>query len=406
MSGPKDLLGHLLVWGLDGIETGTLEQADRTAQLPFVERPVALMPDAHFGIGATVGSVIATHAAIIPAAVGVDIGCGMIAAPTSLKSTSLPDNLDGLHTLIAAAIPAGVGKGFEGNVGWAWSENQPRPEWAEHDNQPELVQKSNKLWRKTTQQFGTLGSGNHFVEVCLDQNDGVWIVLHSGSRGVGNQIAQRHIERARRLMKKYFIDLEDKDLAYFAESTPEFDEYIRDMLWAQAYAYDNRVQMMTAAIRALEDFLGAPAIESTFFWHGPFINCHHNYTEREHHHGKNLWVTRKGAIRARVGDKGIIPGSMATGTYIVEGLGNAASYTSASHGAGRRLSRRKARESVTEDELTEAMRGKAWNAGDVKTLLDEAPAAYKPIEDVMAAQSDLVRVTHTLTQILNYKGAG
>lgn len=402
-------VNNLLVWGIAGIEQGTLDQAHLAADLPFVEHPVALMPDAHVGIGATVGSVIATHAAIVPAAVGVDIGCGMIAAPTSLKSTSLPDNLDHLHDLIRASIPAGVGKGFEKSEPWAWSDGLPRPEWAARENQPEIVQNSNKLWRKTTQQFGTLGSGNHFVEVCLDEADSVWIVLHSGSRGVGNQIAQRHIERARRLMKKYFIELDDADLAYFAETTPEFDEYIRDMRWAQAYAYDNRVAMMDAAVSALGTFLGqsGPMTGTTadpFFWHGPFINTHHNYTEQEHHHGKNLWVTRKGAIRARQGDKGIIPGSMATGTYIVEGLGNAASYNSASHGAGRRMSRRKARDTVTEAELTEAMRGKAWNSSDVKTLLDEAPAAYKDVGAVMDAQADLARVTHTLTQILNYKG--
>jgi len=262
-----------------------------------------------------------------------------------------------------------------------------------------MVQGSDKLWRKTVDQSGTLGSGNHFVEVCLDETDSVWVVLHSGSRGVGNEIAKRHIEGAKKLMKRYFIELDDPDLAYFAQHTPQFDEYIHDMLWAQDYARSNRELMMVAALRALEQVTGHPNL-----WAVETTNCHHNYTEMEHHHGRDLWITRKGAIRARVGDKGIIPGSMATGTYIVEGLGNTRSFESASHGAGRRMSRGVARKTVTEDELRTAMAGKAWNDGEAQTLLDEAPAAYKPIEEVMDAQSDLVRVVHTLRQVLNYKG--
>ncbi len=204
-----------------------------------------------------------------------------------------------------------------------------------------MVQHSDKLWRKTVDQSGTLGSGNHFVEVCLDETDTVWVVLHSGSRGVGNEIAKRHIDGAKKLMKRYFIELDDPDLAYFAQGTPEFDEYIHDMLWAQDYARSNREQMMDAALDALDAIDRAPVRARS----RP-INCHHNYTEQEHHHGRDLWVTRKGAIRARVGDKGIIPGSMATGTYIVEGLGNVASFSSASHGAGRRMSRGVARKTV------------------------------------------------------------
>jgi tRNA-splicing ligase RtcB len=261
-----------------------------------------------------------------------------------------------------------------------------------------MVQTSDKLWRKTINQSGSLGSGNHFVEVCLDESDAVWIVLHSGSRGVGNEIAKRHIEGAKRLMSRYFIELNDPDLAYFAQGTAEFDAYIHDMLWAQDYARSNRELMMTAALGALERVMGRPhvAVET--------INCHHNYTEMERHHQRDLWITRKGAIRAREGDKGIIPGSMATGTYIVEGLGNERSFSSASHGAGRRMSRGTARKTVTEADLRSAMAGKAWNDAEAKSLLDEAPAAYKPIEDVMNAQSDLVRVLHTLRQVLNYKG--
>jgi tRNA-splicing ligase RtcB len=408
---PQPVGNLLLVWGADGIEPNTISQACMTAKLPFVHSHVALMPDAHVGIGATVGSVIATSGAIIPAAVGVDIGCGMIASPTNLTSHDLPDDLAGLHSKIAIAIPAGVGKGHSTrNTYGEHVKNVTLDHWSRYEQQPEMVQKANGLWSKTTSQFGTLGSGNHFVEVCLDQNDRVWIVLHSGSRGVGNEIAKRHIEGAKRLMKKYFIGLEDPDLAYFAEHTPEFEEYIHDMLWAQTYAKESRDAMMRAALGALESELSDG--KELCWGHiniagqppNPFVNCHHNYTEREHHMGRDLWVTRKGAIRAREGDRGIIPGSMATGTYIVEGLGNPASFTSASHGAGRRMSRKKARESVTEDELREAMTGKAWNETAAKTLLDETPAAYKPIEDVMHAQSDLVRVTHTLTQVLNYKG--
>lgn len=386
-----------LIWGRDGIEQNTVEQAARTAQLPFVEHPVALMPDAHVGIGATVGSVIATHGAIVPAAVGVDIGCGMIAAPVMIGAEHLPDDLSELHSKIEAVVPSGVGKGHGGNVGWAWSETQERMDLFKLENQPAMLQTNNKLWRRTTEQFGTLGSGNHFIEVCLDQDEQVWVVLHSGSRGVGNEIAKRHIDGAKKLMKKYFIDLEDKDLAYFAEHTPEFDEYIHDMLWAQEYAAANRAAMMTNVLKELEAVVGID------FWYGPYINCHHNYTEREQHHGKSLWVTRKGAIRAREGDKGIIPGSMATGTYIVQGLGNVASYTSASHGAGRRMSRTRARNELDHDGLVEAMAGKAWN-NNPKALIDEDPRAYKPIEDVMSAQADLVEVTHTLSQVLNYKG--
>jgi tRNA-splicing ligase RtcB (3'-phosphate/5'-hydroxy nucleic acid ligase) len=382
----------LLVWGADGIEPGTIEQATKTARLPFVHAHVALMPDAHIGIGATVGSVIATQGAIVPAAVGVDIGCGMIAAPTSLTSQQLPDDLGPLHSMITSAIPAGLGKAHAAPT----SENPP---WAERDAQPVMVQRSSALWQKATTQWGTLGSGNHFVEVCLDETDKVWIVLHSGSRGVGNEIAKRHIDGAKKVMQRYFIELEDPDLAYFAQGTPEFDEYVHDMLWAQEYARTNREQMMTAALNALGEFLGGPHS----FTHGPRVNCHHNYTEPEHHHGRNLWVTRKGAIRARTGDMGIIPGSMATGTYIVEGLGNARSYMSASHGAGRRMSRKQARRELDVEGLTAAMTGKTWNE-DPDALLDEDPRAYKPIEDVMEAQSDLVRVVHTLTQILNYKG--
>ena len=394
---PTKVDKKLLVWGAEGIEENTLDQARLTAKLPFVHSHVALMPDAHVGIGATVGSVIATQGAIVPAAVGVDIGCGMIATRTNLRAGDLPDDLTPLHEAIARTIPSGVGRGHDRD-GTARAELGDQPWWP-RERQPVMVQGSDKLWRKTVDQSGTLGSGNHFVEVCLDETDSVWIVLHSGSRGVGNEIAKRHIEGAKKLMRRYFIELEDPDLAYFAQHTPQFDEYIHDMLWAQDYARSNRELMMVAALEALERVTKHPNL-----WAMETTNCHHNYTEMEHHHGRDLWITRKGAIRARVGDKGIIPGSMATGTYIVEGLGNTRSFESASPGAGRRMSRGVARKTVTEDELRAAMAGKAWNETEALTLLDEAPAAYKPIEEVMEAQSDLVRVVHTLRQVLNYKG--
>ncbi len=380
---------RLLVWGRDGIEDNTIEQAARASRLPFVEKPMALMPDAHFGIGATVGSVIATSGAIIPAAVGVDIGCGMIAARLQLRAHQLPDDLDAMHSRISAAVPAGVGQGHNYEAGAAeWFLHQPRTE-------PEILTEQKQAARARSQ-FGTLGSGNHFVEVCTDQDDRVWVLLHSGSRGIGNTIAQRHIAEARGIMARYFIELEDPDLAYFVEQTAEFDAYISDMLWAQDYAAANRERMLDLVFDAMRQLVPVQPLE--------VINCHHNYTEKEHHHDRDLWVTRKGAIRAREHDRGIVPGSMATGSYIVEGLGNPASYNSCSHGAGRRMSRGQARKTVTEEQLRESMKGKAWNDADAKTLLDESPEAYKPIEDVMAAQSDLVRVRDTLTQVLNYKG--
>ena len=355
------------------------------------------MPDAHVGKGATVGSVIATKGAIIPAAVGVDIGCGMNAVQLGIKAEHLPDDLTKLHSYIAKAVPSGVGKGHD----VALTKSGAKAAWMDKANQPEEVLESNKLWSTATSQWGTLGSGNHFVEVCLDENDYVWIVLHSGSRGVGNKLAQKHIADAKAKMRRMFIDLEDPDLAYLIQGDADFNAYIRAMLWAQDYAASNRDIMMASVLDAFFRFMGA----TLGYACNEAINCHHNYTEMEHHHGHDLWVTRKGAIRAREGDRGIIPGSMATGTYIVEGLGNPASFNSASHGAGRRMSRGEAKRNVTVDELRDAMKGKAWNESSAQSLLDEAPAAYKPIEDVMEAQADLVRVTHKLTQVLNYKGS-
>lgn len=379
---------NVLSWATD-IEDATLAQAAKAARLPFVDGHVALMPDAHVGLGATVGSVIPTRGAIIPAAVGVDIGCGMIAAELPFTSNALGDDLATLHDRIARAVPAGVGRGHQattaGNLrGWR----------TDHVPRTALTPKQE---RKVHGQFGTLGSGNHFVEICLDERDVAWVVLHSGSRGIGNELAKIHIEGAKALMARYFVDLEDPDLAYLVEGTPEFEAYIGDMLWAQDYAAGNRKAMLDAALAQIAGWLGHT------FEVPPPINCHHNYTEREHHRGRDVWLTRKGAIRARQGDLGVIPGSMGTRSYIVRGLGNPASYHSCSHGAGRRMSRGQARRRLDEAGLVEAMQGKAWN-GDARALLDEDPRAYKDVDQVMADQRDLVAVEHTLTQVLNYKG--
>jgi tRNA-splicing ligase RtcB len=378
---------NVLVWASD-IEQGTIDQAAMTGRLPFLAGHVALMPDAHIGKGSTVGSVIPTNGAIIPAAIGVDIGCGMIAVETDRTAVHLPDDLTPLLSKIEQAVPAGVGKGHDDNH--CMTSDLAAPAQTKLDL-------SDKLWRTANTQFGSLGSGNHFVEVCLDERDHVWLVLHSGSRGVGNKLAQQHIEGAKGLMKRYFIDLEDPDLAYLVEGTPEFDAYITAMLWAQDYAMGNRQQMVNAAIPALLDTCGGGKVVST-------VNCHHNFTERENHHGRNVWLTRKGAIRAREGDRGVIPGSMGTRSYIVEGLGNPASYCSCSHGAGRRLSRGRARRELTVESFTASIEGKTWQADQAEALLDEHPDSYKDIDQVMADQADLVSVVHTLHQVLNYKG--
>jgi tRNA-splicing ligase RtcB len=383
---PTQVAPKLLSWASD-LDPVAAKQAERTARLPFVAGHVALMPDAHVGIGATVGSVIPTRDAIIPAAVGVDIGCGMVAVETDLTAADLPDDLGTLMPLIARRIPAGVGKGHELAVASGRFAELGDP----------ATELSPKQRTTAAAQFGTLGSGNHFVEVCLDERERVWTVLHSGSRGIGNQLAQKHIERAKGEMKRLGRTLEDPDLAYFVQGTKEFDAYVRDMLWAQRYAMASRAVMSERATTSLFEVVGKGRALRT-------INCHHNFTQRETHDGTELWITRKGAIKAAAGDEGIIPGSMGTRSYVVRGLGNTASYHSCSHGAGRRLSRGQARKNLTVESLTAAMAGKAWLAGAARQLLDEHPDAYKDIDQVMADQRDLVEVQHTLSQVFNYKG--
>jgi RNA-splicing ligase RtcB len=384
---PTTINDKLLSWASD-IDPGTIRHAEKTARLPIVEGHVALMPDAHIGMGATIGSVIPTSGAVIPSAVGVDIGCGMIAAELDVTEDQLPDTLEPLLGLVERAIPAGVGKGHDtvARNAEAWlAGHQPATELAADRA------------TKAAKQFGTLGSGNHFLELCVDERGRCWVVLHSGSRGIGNQLAQAHIAKARILARDAMVDLEDKDLAWFVQGTPEFDAYIADMLWAQDYARANRDQMMDNAMREVFAFLG-------FGRETQRINCHHNFTEQEMHAGRRLWITRKGAIKADVGDLGVIPGSMGTRSYIVTGKGNPASWTSCSHGAGRRHSRTQAKKLFNPGDLAQQMQGKVWLADRASALVDEIPSAYKDIDQVMADQADLVEVLHTLRQVLNYKG--
>jgi RNA-splicing ligase RtcB len=384
---PTTVNPKLISWASD-IDDQTIRQAETTARLPIVEGHVALMPDAHVGIGATVGSVIPTRGAVIPAAVGVDIGCGMVAAELDVTEHQLPDTLEPLLGRIGTAIPAGMGQGHDQIA-------RNADAWLATHRPATVLSEARTI--KAAKQFGTLGSGNHFVELCVDERQRVWVVLHSGSRGIGNQLAQSHIAKARDLAKVLELRLEDPNLAYFTEGTPEFQAYIGDMLWAQDYARANRDQMMDNAMREVLGFLG----------HGREtrrINCHHNFTQREVHGGVELWITRKGAIKADTGDLGVIPGSMGTRTYIVRGKGSEASWTSCSHGAGRRHSRTQAKKLFTTDDLAHQMEGKVWLAERADRLVDEIPSAYKDIDQVMADQSDLVEIQHTLNQVLNYKG--
>ena len=373
------------------LDENARRQADMLSRAPGIAGHVALMPDAHLGRGATVGSVISTDIdTIIPAAVGVDIGCGMIAARLNKTRDDLPDDLTPLVHLFGRSIPAGVGKEHRGPSGGSghsfakrardWFKNNPVPN-ADGLNVP-----------RGQRQLGTLGSGNHFVEVCLDEDDRVWVVLHSGSRGIGNNIAGMFIKRAK---DENTQKLEDQDLA--ALRGPTFEQYIEMMQWAQSYAYANREFMMDAATSDIKTLVDGVREEER-------INCHHNFAAREVHFGKEVWLTRKGAIKADTGDMGVIPGSMGAATYITSGLGNPDSYKSSAHGAGRQYSRGAAKRTFTVESLSEEMEGKAWNSDSAKALLDEHPNAYKPIDQVMEDQKDLTTAVHTLHQIVNYKG--
>ncbi|WP_394161872.1 RtcB family protein [Galactobacter valiniphilus] len=373
------------------LDEKTKEQAIATSSLPFIYPHLALMPDAHLGKGATVGSVIPTLGAIIPAAVGVDIGCGMIAVKTQFNASELPEDRRSVREAIERAIPLSAGAYNKKIVATALPRIEELAQRAERAGFDPASYAGN--W---THQLGTLGSGNHFIEVSLDEEDAVWLFLHSGSRGVGNKIAQHHIKVAASLAKRWWIELPDPDLAYLVEGTDEFNAYTRELRWAQHFALLNREEMMDRVIRQVGEWVGTPVRELER------INCHHNFTESEQHFGKRVWVSRKGAIKAAPGDDGLIPGSMGTASYVVRGLGNPVSLNSSPHGAGREYSRSAARRTFSLEQLREAMVGIEYR--DTDAFIDEIPAAYKPIDQVMADAADLVEIRHTLRQIVNVKG--
>jgi tRNA-splicing ligase RtcB len=380
------------------VEDQAREQLENVAGLPFVHGWLAVMPDVHFGRGATVGSVIPTKGAIIPAAVGVDIGCGMMAVETTLTADQLPDNLAALRSEIERKVPAGNGGGGEHRI----IPDSVASSWRNSDLEARLDAIRDKHKRipshKVGSQLGTLGGGNHFIEICLDERDHVWVMLHSGSRGTGNQIGQYFIEEARKALEKRVLGyhVPDRDLAFFVEGEPLFDDYIEAVGWAQDYARANREVMMERTLQAMREKL------PKFKLGKMAVNCHHNYVEKEQHFGAEVWVTRKGAVRAGREELGIIPGSMGAKSFIVRGKGNPDSFCSCSHGAGRAMSRTAAKQRFTLKDHREATEGVECrkDAG----VIDETPMAYKDIDAVMAAQSSLVDVVHTLKQVVCVKG--
>jgi tRNA-splicing ligase RtcB (3'-phosphate/5'-hydroxy nucleic acid ligase) len=378
------------------IENEALTQLKKIAELPIIHSHIAAMPDVHLGIGATVGAVIPTLNAIIPAAVGVDIGCGMSAVRLSVKSSQLPDNLAAMRSAIERAVPVGLlaHKTVSIREG-ACKQMAAGVEWLfeKHPTVMKMLKQPNTIW---TKQMGTLGSGNHFIEVCVDENKDVWIMLHPGSRGIGNAIGQYFIALAKKDMGKHIHNLPDKDLAYFTEGSEHFVDYVTAVNWAQEYARLNRNEIMGLVLRAIAPFL--PKFQADRH----AINCHHNYVSREHHFGADVLVTRKGAISAREGELGIIPGSMGARSFIVRGKGNADSFCSCAHGAGRKMSRTAARHMFSKEDLIAQTKGVECRKD--KAVIDEIPAAYKDIDEVMHNQSDLIEVVHTLKQVLCIKG--
>ena len=379
------------------LDEPTRLQAERTARLPILGGPLALMADAHLGIGATIGTVIPTESAVVPSAVGVDIGCGMAARKLGITASALPDDLDAWVAGCGATIPAGLGK-------WDAEASEDALLWISRNPPPETLKDRDRAAR----QLGTLGGGNHFIEVAIDQDENVWLLLHSGSRGGGNKLASLHTKVAKRLHEGLGTRLEDPELAWLQEGSPEFDTYIRDLRWAQAYAFENRRQLLHRAHAALANVAGAAPIARD-------INCHHNYTEREFvrdpnvqpddpARGRWLWVTRKGAIRAGVDDLGLIPGAMGQRSFVIRGRGNPASYESCSHGAGRAMSRTRARKELATEDFQARMRGVSWQGRDAEALKDEAPQAYKDLDTVMRDQADLVEILYELRAVANYKG--
>ena len=380
----------VLSWANHELASQETQMAKNVASLPFVFKHVALMPDVHLGKGALVGSVVATKDAVIPAAVGVDIGCGMAAIKTPFMATQLEGKLKKIRSEIEAAIPVGFNenKEIEKSV----------TNWQNWRQFKELHPGVKSLEGKAMKQMGTLGGGNHFIEVCVDTENSVWLMLHSGSRHIGNKLAQCHINTAKNLAKLATISLPDKDLAYFVAGTQEFAAYWRDLQWAQNYARFNREVMMVRFKKIVEKHLAGGKPTKPLL----AVNCHHNYAEKEVHFGEDVYVTRKGAVRAQEQDYGIIPGSMGAKSYIVKGKGNHDSYCSCSHGAGRLMSRSKAKKQFSVDDLVEQTKGIECrkDAG----VIDEIPGAYKPIEEVMQQQSDLVEVVATLKQVVCVKG--
>jgi tRNA-splicing ligase RtcB (3'-phosphate/5'-hydroxy nucleic acid ligase) len=384
-------------------EAEAARQLENAARLPFIYKWVAAMPDVHWGLGATVGSVIPTRGAIVPAAVGVDIGCGMMAVGTSLRATDLPDDLKEVRSAIEQAVPHGrTDRGGRNDRGsWTRPPARTLAAWESlHEGYERIVGKYPKLGRNNPpeRQLGTLGTGNHFIEVCLDEADRVWFMLHSGSRGVGNRIGMFFIETAREEMRRHDVHLPDQDLAYLREGTRGFDDYVDAVGWAQAYARRNRELMMEAVVDAVRGTPGLTPFEATL----EAVNCHHNYVARETHFGEEVLVTRKGAVRAGRGDLGIIPGSMGARSFIVRGLGNPESFMSCSHGAGRAMSRTEAKRRFTLRDHAVATEGVECRKD--KDVIDETPGAYKPIDAVMKAQRDLVEIVHTLRQVVCVKG--
>lgn len=394
---------HVKVY-TDDVEESARRQLENVIALPFIHHHIAAMPDVHCGWGATIGSVIPTKGAVIPSAVGVDIGCGMAAYQLDLTASDLPDNLRGLRRAIEDRIPHGrTNNGGPSDRG-AWG-NTPADIlslWAGMGIEaeiPDVLERHPDIMKghvNTHRHLGTLGTGNHFIEICLDENQQVWAMLHSGSRGIGNRIGSYFIRLAKKEMERFFIQLPDKDLSYLVEGTEHFSDYLKAVQWAQDYAAQNRKLMMTQVIKAVYDTIKPCTVTDMA------IECHHNYIAKENHFGANVWITRKGAVRARKGDLGIIPGSMGVKSYIVRGLGNKDGLCSCSHGAGRTMSRTRAKHEFTVDDLVSQTAGVECRKDE--GVLDEIPGAYKDIDVVMENQSDLVEIVHTLKQVVNVKG--
>lgn len=380
------------IW-TDEVSPQALEQMRKVASLPFIHKHVAGMPDIHLGKGATVGSVIATTEAIIPAAVGVDIGCGMNAVQLSLKASDLPENLLAIRNGIEKVIPLGAG-GQHKEAQIAGDSSVALGLKRILEKHPNIIQRGNR--DKFVRQMGSLGSGNHFIELCLDEQDNLWVMLHSGSRGIGNQIGQYFIQLARKDMERQQIHLPDRDLGYLKEGSEYFDDYVDAVAWAQNYALLNREHMMNSILKTLRLHL------KPFTVINEAINCHHNFVEQEFHDGQQVWVTRKGAIRARNDELGIIPGSMGARSYIIRGKGNPEAFCSCAHGAGRTMSRTAAKKTFNVRDLEDQTQGIECRKD--KGVLDEIPGAYKNIDKVMSLQKDLVEVVRTLRQIVNVKG--